>query len=65
MKEKTDKEPQDQWLENDQLANFEILQMRKVRADATEYRNGQTKFERPKTSPRRQILIPINGLIRR
>ncbi|UNY99671.1 alpha/beta fold hydrolase [Zhouia spongiae] len=40
---------QDQWLEDDQLVHFEILQKRKDEAAATEYRREQMAFERPET----------------
>lgn len=36
------------WLEQDQLAYFEILQKRKSEKESREYRNEQTKPERPK-----------------
>ncbi|ETN94124.1 alpha/beta fold hydrolase [Zhouia amylolytica] len=40
---------QDQWLENDQLAHFDILKKRKNESDAGEYRRDQTKFDRPES----------------
>lgn len=38
---------QAEWLENDQLAYFDILLQREERSDAREYRNEQTEAERP------------------
>ncbi|MCQ0112366.1 alpha/beta fold hydrolase [Zhouia amylolytica] len=40
---------QDQWLENDQLAHFDILKKRKNESDAGEYRRDKTKFDRPES----------------
>ena len=40
---------QDQWLEDDQLQYFNILEKRKNEAKAQSYRNEQTTFDRPKT----------------
>ena len=40
---------QDQWLEDDQMEHFDILQKRKNASDASEYRREQTQFERPET----------------
>lgn len=40
---------QDQWLEDDQLAYFNILQKRKNEKDARKYRSEQTKLDKPKT----------------
>ena len=51
--EKDKKEPklsaQEQWLEDDQLKNFDILEKRKNEEDAEKYRREQIKFERPET----------------
>lgn len=40
---------QEQWLENDQLAYFDILAKRKNEEKARKYRSEQTKVDRPKT----------------
>lgn len=40
---------QDQWLEDDQLNYFNILEKRKNETQATTYRREQTAFERPET----------------
>ena len=40
---------QDQWLEDDQLAYFNILEKRKNEKQAQKYRSEQTKLERPET----------------
>jgi dipeptidyl aminopeptidase/acylaminoacyl peptidase len=40
---------QDQWLEDDQLKDFNILEKRKNEEDAEQYRKEQTEFERPET----------------
>lgn len=40
---------QDDWLEQDQLAYFDILQKRKNQQDARTYRNEQTQPDRPET----------------
>jgi len=45
--EEAEIKPQDQWLEDDQLAIFETLKQRKNRDDATKYRNDQIEFEQP------------------
>jgi len=39
--------PQEQWLEDDQLKYFNILEKRKNEADAEKYRKEQTEFDRP------------------
>ncbi|HEX9827197.1 MAG TPA: prolyl oligopeptidase family serine peptidase, partial [Flavobacteriaceae bacterium] len=41
--------PQDQWLEDDQLKYFNILEKRKNEEDAEQYRREQTTFKRPET----------------
>lgn len=41
------KDPQDQWLERDQLAWFEVLQERKEKEDAGKVRREQARFKRP------------------
>jgi len=41
--------PQEQWLEYDQMEHFDILEIRKNKADARKYRNEQTAFDRPET----------------
>lgn len=48
-KEETVTTPQDQWLENDQMAWFDILKKRKERENAAAFRNSQAQFERPET----------------
>jgi len=45
----SDTSDQDQWLENDQLAYFDILAKRKNEEDARKYRSELTKVDRPKT----------------
>lgn len=40
---------QDQWLEDDQLQYFNILEKRKNETDAQKYRNEQTTLDRPET----------------
>ncbi|GAA4268174.1 S9 family peptidase [Hyunsoonleella aestuarii] len=40
---------QDQWLQDDQLKYFEILEKRKNESDAQKYRREQTALERPET----------------
>ena len=40
---------QDKWLEQDQLAQFEVLSKRKEQSDAREYRGEQSRFKRPET----------------
>jgi dipeptidyl aminopeptidase/acylaminoacyl peptidase len=48
-KEKKDPKlsPQEQWLEDDQLKYFNILEKRKNETDAEKYRKEQTEFDRP------------------
>ncbi len=40
---------QDQWLENDQLSNFDILKKRQMESETREYRGEQASPERPET----------------
>ena len=46
---KSELSEQEKWLEDDQLANFEILARRKDQEDARKYRRDQTEVKRPKT----------------
>lgn len=50
-KEKSESElnAQDQWLEDDQLTYFNILEKRKNEKDAKKYRGEKTQFKRPET----------------
>ncbi|MGW8315029.1 MAG: alpha/beta fold hydrolase [Bacteroidales bacterium] len=41
------KDPQDLWLEQEQLELFEVLQERKQKEDAGKYRREQSRFRRP------------------
>lgn len=41
------KDPQDQWLEQDQLTWFEVLQERKLKEEASTFRREQAHFKRP------------------
>jgi dipeptidyl aminopeptidase/acylaminoacyl peptidase len=40
---------QDQWLHDDQMKNFKVLDERKNKRDARTYRRKETRFERPET----------------
>lgn len=41
------KDAQDQWLEREELAWFEVLQERKEKEEAVQYRREETRFQRP------------------
>ncbi|MEP5613184.1 MAG: alpha/beta fold hydrolase [Cyclobacteriaceae bacterium] len=48
-KEKQKSSEQEDWLETDQLAYFDILEKRKNESDARKYRNNQSNPDRPET----------------